>query len=47
MVAYLIVGLATSGWIAGNSEERLDIADFAMIAIMWPLVFMAILTKGR
>jgi len=47
VIAYMIVGLATSGWIASNSEDRLEIADFAMISLMWPLVVMAIITKGK
>jgi hypothetical protein len=47
MEAYLIVGIATSGWIASNSDERLGIADVALIALMWPLVFAAIASRGK
>jgi len=47
MEAYLIVGIATSGWIASNSDERLGIADVALIALMWPFVFAAIASRGK
>lgn len=47
MAAYLIVGLATSGWIVSNSDDRLGVADAAMIVLMWPLVFAAILSNGK